>query len=48
MDRGLKKEIEDIDNQYCRQCIKDLNKKIEGTKQTIKLYEDVLVNGYQD
>lgn len=48
INRKLEKEVKSIDEQYCRQCIEDLNKKIEGTKQTIKLYEDVLVNGYQD
>ena len=46
--RGLEKEVKSIDEQYCRQCIEDLNKKIFGTKQTIKLYENFLVNGYQD
>lgn len=46
--RGLEKEVKSIDEQYCRQCIEDLNKKIDGTKQTIKLYENVLLNGYLD
>ena len=42
INRGLEKEVESIDKQYCRQCIEDLNKKIDGTKQTIKLYENDL------
>ena len=48
INRRLEKEVKDTDEQYCKQCIEDLNKKIESTKQTIKLYEDVLENGYQD
>ncbi len=48
INKELKKEIKDIDEQYCKQCIEDLTKKIESTKQTIKLYEDILLNGYQD
>lgn len=46
--RELEKEVKSIDEQYCRQCIEDLNKKIESTRQTIKLYEKVLIDGYQD
>lgn len=48
INRGLKKEIKDIDEKYCKRCIEDLNKNIESTKQTIKLYEDILANGYHD
>lgn len=48
INRELEKEVKSIDEQYCRQCIEDLNKKIDSTKQTIKLYENILVNGYQD
>lgn len=48
IDRELEKEVRNIDDQYCRQCIADLNKKIEGTKQIIELYQNVLVNGYQE
>lgn len=46
--RGLEEKVKNIDDEYCRQCIEDLNKKIEGTKQTIELYQKVLENGYQD
>lgn len=47
IDRELEKEVRSIDDQYCKQCIEDLNKKIEGTKQTIELYQNILANGYQ-
>lgn len=47
INRELEKEVENIDDQYCKQRIKELNKRIEDTKQTIELYRNVLVNGYQ-
>lgn len=46
--RELSKEVSDIDDQYCKQCIERLTKKFESTKAVIEFYQEILENGYQD
>ena len=48
IERGLKEEIRDIDDEYCRSCIGDWSEKIDALKILISQFEEFLRHGYKE